>query len=407
MPLQYNDEWDEGWPYDSMPTKAIQAFGKILDGLVRRSENKWSVYEIFKNHFGRPGRSSTESYAETDMVQAMSTFADNPALYVISYYNALEEIDSKIELKNKVTRLNQILTDYEVPLAIEGRELILKIPDAVVLDSTDSEVNFDHPSTRLVFNRDNDMIGQGGFGTVYKVKRATSVGEFEYALKLFDPSVFQPNPSRCLDRFKREVAVLKSLRHHSIIQLIEAGVMLDGSPYMLLELIDGEHLDEYCRGQDWLGTLRLFCGVAEAVGYAHESGVLHRDLKPSNILVRKSDHHPIILDFGCAFVLDGIDELSLTTTIIGTQKYMPPEVLAEPLLKSTSQDIFALGVMLYEALSNRTFNLQNVSSLTNIHPSLHAVDAIIKKSTAAVASRYSNGLLLHKALLSYLKSVEQ
>lgn len=404
--LNYDPEFDDEWKYAPLPAEAGRAFRSIIEGICRRSRNAWDVFETFKSSFGWAAGSSSESWAESDMSKALSSCQSNPAIYVVSFCNALEELSSKGVAVPGHEKINAILKQNEVPLEIVNKELILRLPDLEIEDTVENDPENESSGGRFTFNKETDLIGAGGFGSVYRATRQTSVGTFVHAVKIFDPSPFQPNFERCLARFKREVNVLSSLQHRGIVKLIEAGQLADRTPYLLMSLIDGARFDDFCETLDYVGRLRAFADVAGAVGYAHGQGVLHRDLKPSNILVQRSDSQPIILDFGCAFILDGIEETELTTTIIGSQKYIPPEVLADPKLRTSKQDVFAIGVMLYEAFSDTPFNLQSSRPLSAIDPVLEPVDRVVANSTTRTSHRLDDGGELQSALLDCIKFFE-
>jgi serine/threonine protein kinase len=146
------------------------------------------------------------------------------------------------------------------------------------------------------------VIGSGGYGVVYKAARSTAVGEFEYALKILDPSPFIANYEKALSRFAREIKAVQLLQHRGIVPCFEAGIRIDKKPYVVMPYINGYDLRSAANGQRLSRILAMFIEVTGAVSYAHQLGVIHRDLKPSNILVRTSDQQPIILDFGAPII---------------------------------------------------------------------------------------------------------
>jgi hypothetical protein len=182
----------------------------------------------------------------------------NPALFVVSFCNALETLSSKAVAVPGHEKINVILKQNEVPLEIVNKELILRLPDLEIEDTVEYDAENESSGGRFTFKKEIDLIGAGGFGSVYRATRQTSIGTFVHAVKIFDPSPFQPNFERCLARFKREVNVLSSLQHRGIVKLIEAGQLADRTPYLLMSLIDGATFDEFCESLDYVGRLRVF-----------------------------------------------------------------------------------------------------------------------------------------------------
>jgi len=147
-----------------------------------------------------------------------------------------------------------------------------------------------------------EEIGQGGMGEVYRAARVDGQYDKHVAIKLVRVGLGTP---AVLERFRTERQILASLDHTNIARLYDGGVTEEGVPYLVMELIEGTPIDEYCDDQD-LGVtqrLELFTQVCAAVQYAHQHLVIHRDIKPSNILVTE-DGIPKLLDFGIAKILD-------------------------------------------------------------------------------------------------------
>ena len=147
------------------------------------------------------------------------------------------------------------------------------------------------------------QIGQGGMGSVWLAERADGRFERRVAIKFLNIALIGKVGER---RFKREGSILGLLVHPHIAELIDAGVSRSDRPYLVLEHIDGDHIDRYC-DQNRLGIkarLRLILDVFSAVAKAHANLIVHRDLKPSNVLVR-SDGQAKLVDFGIAKLLEG------------------------------------------------------------------------------------------------------
>ena len=189
-------------------------------------------------------------------------------------------------------------------------------------------------------------VGTGGIGAVYLVERLMGGALQRSALKVLAPHSVGP---AFVERFHREQHILASLDHPNITRMLDAGLSENGQPYLVMEYVDGVHLDAYCDARK-LGIaerLQLFLRVCDAVAYAHRNLIVHLDLKPSNILVT-SDGTVKLLDFGTSKLIEP-DSL-LTTTVMATPAYASPEQLRnEPV--TTSCDIYALGAVLFELLA--------------------------------------------------------
>jgi eukaryotic-like serine/threonine-protein kinase len=197
-------------------------------------------------------------------------------------------------------------------------------------------------------------LGRGGMSEVWLAERADEGVKRQVAVKL---PLLTLNTQQQLERFVRERDVLATLEHPHIARLYDAGVTPAGQPYLVLEHIDGLPLTRYC-DEHKLGVaarLGLFLQVLAAVEYAHSHLVVHRDLKPSNILV-DAQGQVKLLDFGIAKLLPTPDTESsyLQTTQNGgwalTLLYAAPEQIKNRPI-STSADVYALGVVLFELLT--------------------------------------------------------
>jgi serine/threonine protein kinase len=200
------------------------------------------------------------------------------------------------------------------------------------------------------------QIGQGGMGSVWLAERSDGRFERRVAVKFLNLARMGKGGE---ERFKREGSILGRLAHEHIAELVDAGVSVAGQPYLVLEYVEGDHIDRYCdqRRLDVEGRIRLFLNVLEAVAHAHANLIVHRDLKPSNVLVSK-DGQVKLLDFGIAKLLEGEGQEGAATllTVEGgramTPEYAAPEqVTGAPV--TTATDVYALGVLLYEVLTGR------------------------------------------------------
>jgi serine/threonine protein kinase len=197
-----------------------------------------------------------------------------------------------------------------------------------------------------------EQIGMGGMGEVYRAFRADDQYRKEVAIKLVRAG---QDSAFVVSRFKHERQILANLDHPNIARLLDGGSTEEGVPYFVMELIDGQPIDECCRKLTVSARLKLFLQVCSAVQYAHQRLTIHRDIKPGNILVT-SDGIPKLLDFGIAKILDAsaAQELgpSMTLFQVLTPGYASPEqIKGEPI--TTATDVYSLGVVLYELLTGQ------------------------------------------------------
>ncbi|MEZ5291340.1 MAG: protein kinase [Vicinamibacterales bacterium] len=195
-------------------------------------------------------------------------------------------------------------------------------------------------------------IGRGGMGAVYLARRVDRQFERDVALKVVPAA---PAGSAGGWRFHQEQRILARLTHPNIAQLYDAGSD-DGVAWVVMELVDGVPIDRHCRDArlPLRDRLALAATVCDAVQFAHQNLVVHRDLKPSNILVTH-DGQIKLLDFGIAKLLDG-DDAVLDSTRPGAQPLTPQYAAPEQVLGetvTTSTDVYALGLLLYELLTGR------------------------------------------------------
>jgi serine/threonine protein kinase len=209
------------------------------------------------------------------------------------------------------------------------------------------------------------QIGRGGMGSVYLAERSDDQYRRRVAVKAVSSDLVDKETLR---RFHNERQTLAALDHPNIIKLLDGGTTEDGSPYLVMDFVEGQSIDEYCNTHKLSTTerLQLFRTVCSAVTYAHQNLVVHRDLKPSNILIT-AEGVPKLLDFGIAKLLkpEYSTSVALTRTELRpmTPEYASPEqVLGGPI--TTTSDIYSLGVLLYRLLTGfHPYQLKTQSAL--------------------------------------------
>ncbi len=193
-------------------------------------------------------------------------------------------------------------------------------------------------------------LGEGGMGTVYLAMRSDDAFRKIVALKLIRRDRATPD---FIERFRQERQLLAGLDHPNIARIVDGGSTDDGSPYYVMDFVEGAPLDEYCESNklDAPAILRVFRQVCSAVQYLHDNLVVHRDLKPSNIMVTR-DGTAKLLDFGIATFrgLPGHGAGMDDNNRILTPAYASPEQMRGESVDKAS-DIYALGAILYELLT--------------------------------------------------------
>jgi serine/threonine protein kinase len=211
------------------------------------------------------------------------------------------------------------------------------------------------------------LLGKGGMSAVYKtidpnLKRTVAVKLIHSHLS---------TEKDFIERFKTEAAAVAALRHPNIVHVFDFAH--DGENYyMVLEYVDGESLQELLKRLEKEETkmpfeqaIDIIIAVCDALDYAHNQGMIHRDIKPANIMLT-SEGQPILMDFGLVKILNATSHTA-TGAIMGTARYMPPEIIRNDSLNESS-DIYSLGITFFEMLtSTPPFSAKSVMSLLMMH----------------------------------------
>lgn len=198
------------------------------------------------------------------------------------------------------------------------------------------------------------ILGRGGMGAVYRAEHQ-KLGR-TVALKIFSP--MGDSNELFIERLKREGRLMAQLEHPNVLGIYDAAIMDDGTPYLVLEYIDGVDLQKYLSENKRLSkkqALRIAIKICQGLSAVHQLGIIHRDLKPANVLLG-NDGSVKISDFGVSKeMVDAADRtaLTMTGTTIGTVDYMSPEQSRGGEVDQRS-DIYSVGVMIYEMIAGVT-----------------------------------------------------
>ncbi|MDI1480573.1 serine/threonine-protein kinase [Polyangium sp. y55x31] len=255
------------------------------------------------------------------------------------------------------------------------------------------------------------LLGEGGMGAVYEAEHL-AIGRI-VAVKVLHPKHAQQADS--VARLKHEARIAGSIGHPNICEIYDLGRLEDGTPYLVMERLVGETLDQRIKRDGALperDVADVMHQVLSALTAAHAKAIIHRDLKPENVfLVRKAGVPPIakLLDFGISKAIDEDTSTDLTMPgiVMGTPYYMAPEQARGDRGLDHRVDLWAAGVILYEALTGRrpfvarNYNALLVQILTSKHRSLSEVrpnvtrglERVVDKALAKMREdRYQNAL---------------
>jgi serine/threonine-protein kinase len=256
-----------------------------------------------------------------------------------------------------------------------------------------------------------DRLGQGNMGVVYKAHDPFL--ERDVALKVMLPKVAEDPEGKF--RFEREARAVARMVHPHVVTVFDLGYHTDGSPYIAMELLDGEDLQHSLRQGSPLPLgrkIEIVLQVLEGLGRAHAAGIVHRDIKPANVFLTR-DGNVKIMDFGVAFTKSS--ETSVGTAV-GTPDYMSPEQVGGGSVDERS-DLFSVGAMLLELVSGRR-PFHGESLVTILYKIAHeeprielpegseyeALEPILRKALVKeVAERYQTAGAFAEALEAYAR----
>lgn len=193
-------------------------------------------------------------------------------------------------------------------------------------------------------------LGAGGMGVVFLAERSDGAFEQKVAIKFLRHF----SSVSALQRFLLERKILARLHHRFIAQLIDGGTTAEGTPYLVMEFVEGRAITRYAdeHNLNLEQRLELFCKVCSAVSFAHQNLIVHRDLKPANILITE-EGIPKLLDFGIAKLLSETEvRATVTEQQAFTPEYASPEQIKGETI-TTASDVYVLGIILYELLCGK------------------------------------------------------
>ncbi len=249
-------------------------------------------------------------------------------------------------------RLNELLHAEE-----KFNQVAQSIQDQMQqLNMSAIEAHTNQAGDRLGAWRLMEKIGAGGMGEVWKAERADGQFEKIVAIKLLELALRR---SVLLERFNRERQILARLQHSHIAPLLDAGISTTGTPYLVMEFVDGREI-HHAVAQDklgWRAIVELILQACDALSFAHAHLIVHRDLKPNNILINR-DRQLKLLDFGIAKLIDSESGQSRATelTINSGPTYTPAYAAPEQKLGrsvSAATDVYSLATVLYELLTDK------------------------------------------------------
>lgn len=196
------------------------------------------------------------------------------------------------------------------------------------------------------------VLGEGGMGTVYKVRHSTLGRHFAMKVMRLDLA----RDEKLAARFIQEARATAAVKHPNIVSITDFGHLeTDNRPYFVMELLHGQTLSEVLKDGPLTPTrgVAILIRIAHALGAAHEAGIIHRDLKPENIFVADGDDElgVRVVDFGAAMIV-GASRITKTGVVFGTPHYMSPEQAGGQTVDHRA-DIYSLGVIMYEMFTGR------------------------------------------------------
>ena len=336
---------------------------------------------------------------DTELEEAVRSLLETRMGVEVPAESSPEDIDVPIVTDQAPTEVAPDVLSETLDLELESQGGVGETVDLPIGGSAKSSTpvqpdvaaGFGHIPTKIADFAVEKLLGSGGMGSVYLAKQMHP--EREVAVKVMKVG-FEGDAA--MQRFEFEIETLARLVHPSIAELYEAGVhhSSDGDmPYVAMEYVLGARpITSYAKdiGLDIDERLRLFRKACDGVGFGHARGVIHRDLKPPNILVDE-EGNPKIIDFGVARAAEGEDALS-SGQVVGTLRYMSPEQAAASNDIDTSTDVYSLGLILYELLTQKSPYMVRASTLIQARMIIERAEVPLLSKACPEIPAYSGDL---------------
>jgi len=295
--------------------------------------------------------------------------------------------DYLLSKQDEILELASTIHGNQKSYLITHIEIIKKKLDNIVLKNS----KFITIEEKIEIDKENQLIGAGGFSTVYKVKDEL-LSDVYYAYKVLDPSPFNSSSEEIdMQRFIREANFMFEFNHDNIVKIFSLGKIVPNGLYIKMEYVDGWKLKDYISEKGPLSDdekYKLSIQLIQAIGYLHSKKILHRDLAERNIMINKNGILKV-LDFGLAKIPGKNTDLTTISTIINTD-YIAPEVKEDYTKHSVQSDIYSIGCIMFRIYTNRTININYKEILQNENIPNNVKKIIIKCLNISLEERYKN-----------------
>ena len=256
----------------------------------------------------------------------------------------------------------------------------------------------------------NELIGKGGYGEVYKYHHPML--DIDFAVKVFDP-VFATEEGKIEGekRFYREARMLFRLNHINIVRVYDVG-RFHGKPFIKMEYISGESLDKLREEKgnlSFVDAAKAVKQILEGLQHAHENGIIHRDLKPNNVMVDMKGERWIckIIDFGVSAFMetDGYTKLTKTGDRIAGGNYIDPLLQDNPSLRDARSDIYSVSAIMYYLLCGRApvgSDIERFLREGNRNLTDSQVKFVLKSLSMDIDKRFENCISMRNAIESMI-----